>query len=181
MPNWVHQTVKIQGNKQTLEQVRDFLFGEEFQPFDFMKVIAPADREKYEESLTKTGVSPYWYDWNNEHWGTKWNAVECSTDGIHTTVGDDGFIVYHFDTAWSPPEQIMERLVEICRALGLRLYWYYEEEQGWGGEWTLEPTSGEVLIKTWDIPLSHADYTELDKECVCSWSDDPEDRFSDCP
>lgn len=42
----------------------------------------------------------YWYDWQCENWGTKWNAYECNK------LSDNQF---EFDTAWSGvPEMIKE-------------------------------------------------------------------------
>lgn len=46
-----------------------------------------------------------WYDWRVSHWGTKWNAYYQYSDS------DDSI---GFDTAWSMPEPILERLAEIC-------------------------------------------------------------------
>lgn len=55
-----------------------------------------------------------WYDWSCKNWGTKWNACETYIDG--NTV--------YFDTAWSPPLPVIEKLsklypeneIEICFA-----------------------------------------------------------------
>jgi hypothetical protein len=66
-----------------------------------------------------------------------------------------------------------------------------EEEQGWGAEYSTYDSEDEDgkpikelnLVREWDIPNSHADYVDRDNEdgCVCSWNDDPEDLFEDCP
>ena len=57
-----------------------------------------------------------------------------------------------------------------------------DEEQGWGVEY--EAHDG-VLSTTreWDIPTSHADWVELDKEesCICDWEANPTEWYSDCP
>lgn len=46
----------------------------------------------------------YWYHWCCEHWGTKWLA-----DVAHwSTAGDRETVC--FDTAWSPPVPVLERL-----------------------------------------------------------------------
>ena len=48
-----------------------------------------------------------WYDWNNENWGTKWNA--CDT--IVTEPDEKGWCIVSFDTAWAQPEpDMMEEL-----------------------------------------------------------------------
>ena len=44
-----------------------------------------------------------WYDWAIENWGTKWEATEIGCDK-NTII---------FDTAWSTPEPIFEKLSEL--------------------------------------------------------------------
>lgn len=64
-----------------------------------------------------------WYDWCLENWGTKWNA--CDTRSC------DGWT--YFDTAWSDPEGIINRLPFVLENLGcddLELTWEWAEEQG---------------------------------------------------
>ena len=74
----------------------------------------------------------------------------------------------------------MNRLVEICGDTNLTLHWHFEEEQGWGG--TLELDDDKVITTTqWDIPESHADYDKLHRDCICTWFEDEDDWFSDCP
>ena len=46
-------------------------------------------------------------DWCDGNWGTKWNA--CNVD-LHLT--KPGLAIYHFDTAWSPPEPVVIALGE---------------------------------------------------------------------
>lgn len=56
----------------------------------------------------------------------------------------------------------------------------YEEEQGWGGSATY--VDGEIVNEShYDIPNSHADYTNLNKDCNCESEIDPEYWFKDCP
>ena len=52
-----------------------------------------------------------WWDWRVQNWGTKW---EVNTENFEEPqMADDGlsFFVY-FDTAWSPPIGIYQKLVE---------------------------------------------------------------------
>jgi len=42
------------------------------------------------------------YEWNVNHWGTKWDVEEVSVDE------EDDKLTYHFDTAWSPPLEWLE-------------------------------------------------------------------------
>jgi hypothetical protein len=57
---------------------------------------------------------------------------------------------------------------------------WYEEEQGWGGELVMID-SNITAQHSWDIPDSHADYMAQDKDCVCSWDDDTDSWYEDCP
>ena len=61
-----------------------------------------------------------WYNWRNHHWDTKWDIgdVEWGSD-------EDDFFVCHFDTAWSPPEEICHALREKFPDLGIE--WFYDE------------------------------------------------------
>jgi hypothetical protein len=116
-----------------------------------------------------------WYDWNVTNWGTKWDACDTYIERV-----DELTASIDFSTAWSPPEPIFRAMVEQSPELSFEIY--YEEEQGWGGE--LVGSNGELsLIREWDIPSSHADYVERDNVdgCNCSWSDDKEDWYDDCP
>jgi hypothetical protein len=67
-----------------------------------------------------------------------------------------------------------------------------EEEQGWGAEYTSSDgddvdengvlTKSLIMTREWDIPQSHQDYVDLDRECNCeSEPDDEEYWFDDCP
>ena len=48
-----------------------------------------------------------WYHWCIENWGTKWDACDKSVD-----YEDDEILALTFNTAWSPPEGIVEKLRE---------------------------------------------------------------------
>lgn len=47
----------------------------------------------------------YWYDWNSENWGTKWNAYGQPKDG-HA----DDATSFEFETAWSHPFDLIAAL-----------------------------------------------------------------------
>ena len=48
-----------------------------------------------------------WYDWNCNHWGTKWNV---RIDEVEFDRVDANTLQVKFDTAWSPPVPIFEKL-----------------------------------------------------------------------
>lgn len=171
MPNWVHNRVEISGDPKVVKELITFVANEE-REFDFIKFFAPANKAEYEGGG--------WYDWNIENWGTKWNACEVSREISYLESHNETYAVtYNFDTAWSPPEPIIQRLITFCEQLNLSLNWHYLEEQGWGGCITLIDgfVQGE---ETWDIPSSHEEYEKYVGECYCEVYDD-ERPFPDCP
>lgn len=141
------------------------------EPFSFWNVVRPEgeDLVKYEESLGASGC-PFWYDWNCDNWGTKWDACRANREEYPHGVA------YTFDTAWSPPLPMLVKLSEQFPGLHLTLEW--EEEQGFGG--TFEFDNGEASeTDAYDVPSSHAEYVERGKECYCEGWGEP--QFTDCP
>jgi hypothetical protein len=66
-----------------------------------------AEGEAAIASIEETGFAD-WYEWNCHHWGTKWNAYSQSVKDRQP-----GLLRIQFDTAWSFPEPIFNRLAEI--------------------------------------------------------------------
>jgi Ferredoxin-like domain in Api92-like protein len=100
MPNWFHQTLTITGPAEERER----FLAECFTNFelDFHKVVPqPEHIQKSTDGgfmgPDGTNRQPDWYEWNCEHWGTKWNAQNTSI-----TV-DANTITLSFSTAWVPP------------------------------------------------------------------------------
>jgi hypothetical protein len=117
MPNHVTNKLDIHvwhdTDKDTIKKVRDFICPKDSEQeiIDFAAIVPPpdnmftgnlstADRERCAEQ----GI-PNWYDWQCEHWGTKWNAYEASIE-------DESWdrLLICFDTAWSPPEPVIAAL-----------------------------------------------------------------------
>jgi hypothetical protein len=158
--------------------------------FSFLAFVAPpADKieeyfgKKGWENGEEVGNTEYnWYNWNLSNWGCKW---DCNDVCVYTEESESpSFFQVQFQTPWSPPEQFLENLMNKFTSLDITLNW--EEEQGFGAEWSASDPdeNGErsiVIEEQWDIPDSHADYTERDRECQCSWDNDPNDWYEDCP
>lgn len=45
-----------------------------------------------------------WYEWCHEHWGTKWNAFDCSVKL------EQDYTELKFTTAWTPPKAWLRKL-----------------------------------------------------------------------
>ena len=197
MPNWVFNTMNVTGEPDDVKTfiqematpipahiypegsyiAEDKKWATTETVFSFWNAIAPTDLESYFTGDT-------WYGWNIANWGVKWDAKidENSTDDLDFSVYADGTgaVTYRFDTAWSTPTEVFRALAKKYPHLEFDIE--YEEEQGWGGSYS---GSGGELSSTgeYDIPDSHADYVERGREdsCNCSWGDDPEDMYEDCP
>jgi len=82
---------------------------------DIMQEKDPEILEKgkqYAENIQKYGV-PTWYEWRSDnspgHWGTKWNAYGFGEYAPYKP----GSGTIRFNTAWSSPEPILQRLSEM--------------------------------------------------------------------
>lgn len=200
MPNWVFNHLTIDGSKEDIAKVKaqvgavvkrkykgvdevDEKIDEE-PIFSFMNILPPPEDKLDEYHAVhgytggeKTGDTEYnWYNFNVREWGTKWDArdVELIDD-------DETFLHYKFDTAWSPPNEVIAKLAEQNPNLNLSLE--YREEQGWGGEINFTGSSVEV-VKEWDVPETHAEEIEVNNDYCwkCeNFDGDYSDLYEDCP
>ena len=211
MPNWVFNSLAVSGEPADITAFREAIakpyethfpktkWNEDTKEWEstpdtqinegvflFWNVVSPTDLESYygesyksdKQDLMERITDAFangedWYNWNVRHWGTKWDASDAEI-----TDSTDNYISYRFDTAWSPPMEVITALAEMYPHLDFSLE--YEEEQGWGGE--VEFHEGEMIThREWDIPSSHSDFEALSRDCPCSYEDDPEWWYSDCP
>ena len=72
----------------------------------------------------------------------------------------------------------MEAFFAYLVELGLEAHYTWEEEQGYGANFSL--IDGKVeLTEEWDMPTSHADFEDRDNQCPCEmWE---EEMYDDCP
>ena len=61
--------------------------------------------KRYYDNKIETGYTD-WYSWRHDNWGTKWNSYENLN--YETT----RYIYIEFQTAWSPPYNIIEKLAQ---------------------------------------------------------------------
>ena len=67
--------------------------------------------------------APTWYDWCVANWGTKWNAYGYDKYGVDYQKGDS----LCFQTAWSAPHPILQRLSEIYPDVRIEHMWADED------------------------------------------------------
>jgi hypothetical protein len=115
MPDYIRNKLIVTGLSEDVERFVDHIG----QVMDFERFIPPpADMfredlgEKERKECAEKGI-PNWYEWQSEHWGTKWNACDCEevilTHFEHMPYTE---AIYRFDTAWSTPEPVIRRIIE---------------------------------------------------------------------
>ena len=133
MPNWCYNNVDITATtdeqKALLQRVVDR--GEDEGVFEIVRPLPEALRDTVkgtgeEDQTVFVDGCNNWYDWQVNHWGTKWdvNPIDEQFDGETLSLS--------FDSAWAPPIQFYEYLQE----LGFQVFAnYYEPGMGFAGEW----------------------------------------------
>jgi len=200
MPNWVYNSLNIIGDKEQITRLvaqvsapyttkgSEWVDGKIItvdavvtdQDFSFWNISRPEGEylDKYNESMGGgTHATPFWYEWNNTHWNTKWEACDAMSELTHGEKESNAS--YHFQTAWSPPTIVLAKLAEQYPTLKMTFFW--EEEQGFGED--LEITGGEIVVNdSWDIPETHEDTMKRRDYCYCEDAEDEDDiPFDDCP
>ena len=185
MPNWVYNTLTIQGPKEQVDFIKDKLNTPYTKSHDnwnpetremevkqytysnpvfafhniYNHIEAGISDEDYikqpdytlpiEEAMKFKGN--FWYDFNVREWGTKWDVAVMDGNEYPDTElleykseGDDHWVVYRLNTAWSPPAPAMEKLSALVPNCVVTLE--FEEETGWGGEY--EFVNGELTAES---------------------------------
>lgn len=110
MPNWCNNYATLTGPKEQIDEL-------------IVEIKKSDDRDTPYEILNKLRPRPAdqeenWYDWNVNHWGTKWDISLAGYEIVNETT-----VTLSFDSAWSPPLELYEYLVEQ----GWEVDAYYDE------------------------------------------------------
>jgi hypothetical protein len=106
------------------------------------KLTNEEGERRWKEYITLNGAKPKdgfnsgGYEWQCEHWGTKWGFCHVEIreeDDIHT--------LFSFDTAWSPPYPLVKKMGEMFPELTFDLL-YEEPGMQYNGE--LKMAAGKV-------------------------------------
>ena len=190
MPNWVYNTLTIQGPKSEIDMIKDrlnkpFTLAQENHGmgdinahgfptkikvveynnpvFSFHNIhsykdegitdeeyacqpdrggINLEDPDWFRKSVEFAKTQKDWYSWNNSNWGTKWDVAVSDDEKYPNTElieykseGDDNWVIYKYETAWSPAVTILTKLSNLVPNSLLTLE--FEEETGWGGEYEI--------------------------------------------
>ena len=179
MPNWCSNYLQIETKtpKQFTKLIQGITNDSE-QPFDFNRIIptpeelrntSAPNKENPQEMIKKYGYSD-WYDFRCARWGTKWNARD-----VELTLESPTSLSISFNTAWSPPLPIIEKIAKKYPFAEITLS-YYEEGMGFAGEVSYykgnllyeqeQETNCEWRIKKWG-GCGCEDCGECDCECGC--------------
>lgn len=145
MPNWCNNNITISHEdpaklEALAEAVRKGEFCKHVIPVpQELNIVAgrvgdSTDPKQIElEAAEKSNRDKYgfatWYDYCVNEWGTKWDVD--SYNGEETKV-ENGVLNFGFDSAWSPPIQVYEKLID--QGFSIRAY-YYEGGMNFAGIW----------------------------------------------
>ena len=95
MPNWCSNVATINhGDKEKIDAI-EFELTKEKDDIALFQMLRPCPEANAEN----------WYEWNINHWGTKWDASIYDFERL-----DDNNIKINFDTAWGPPIALYDYL-----------------------------------------------------------------------
>ena len=127
MPNHVTNIITYEGDRKQIAEMLEAIKNDEFGigTLDFNKIIPmPADifRGPLGEKEMKQYGKNNWYDWSLGNWGTKWNAYgydKCMDYSQNNRLW--------FQTAWSAPHVILQRLSEMYPEIEFKHRWADED------------------------------------------------------
>lgn len=176
MPNWCNNYLEVTGKEKDLMKFRrkaKRTIKGEVNVLDFAKLYPEPDYKKVEVLPTFPDIrnevrkGEEWWDWRIQNWGTKWNS--CEPELLDQE--QDNLLQYRFETAWSPPVELFEKVSKDFPTLKFVLEY---EETGMGFKGTATIQNGENDQEEKDI-----EYLKCpDKECEETWDKDESDT---CP
>jgi len=141
MPNWCYNRITVYGqdenSEKKLKEIEKIFESKEpfneIYPIPDFKTIPNEKGElpKLEQKLNPDGSIFYetynfpdgknddrWYMWCVNNWGTKWDIGDVGIE-----YEDSEILALTFNTAWSPPEGIVERLREKYPELSFQCFY----------------------------------------------------------
>ena len=170
MPNWCSNNLILEHEDPAMiQRAFDALergeFLQEFIPVpDQLMIVAgsvgdPVEQAKLEADTKRNQEElgyGNWYDYCVGEWGTKWDVGEQGCSDVHP----EGKMLHaHFDSAWSPPVNAYEKLVDM----GFRVEaMYYEPGMGYAGTYSdgYDNTIELEGLSADDIERDHPDLDE---------------------
>jgi hypothetical protein len=116
MPNWCQNTLVLEHEDpamiiRAVNAFADGRFCDEFIPCpaELKDATSPNREEKSAAVLIEKYGYADWYSFQVNNWGTKWDFG--SSDGINEFT--ETSLTVYFDSAWSPPIALMEKLEDL--------------------------------------------------------------------
>lgn len=119
--------------------------------------MTEADKKFLRDSFGATN----WYDWCNNNWMTKWNAHDTYVEGFDYA-DDEEELCCDFETAWSPPMPVIEKLASMFPAETFSME-YYDEGGAFSCRSVFAHGSEESTV---DIPWPYASDDEEESEVI---------------
>ena len=85
----------------------------------------------------------WWYNWNVDHWNTKWDVGDATIDLIHDDP-DEAVARIGFESAWSAPTPVTIAMSEQYPTLEFT-HEYWEEGAGFRGELAVSDAGENIL------------------------------------
>lgn len=123
--------------------------------------------KQYYDNLKEYGYRD-WYDWRLDNWGCKWNSYELNI------IEDKGII--SFETPWSPPKGIFQKLIELYPNMEMNLI-FLDEGYLYAGELSYSKDSGLKEIDYKEIANSEEDYNQIIENHIKSLDDIDEEEL----
>ena len=156
MPNWCSNDLIITGsNLERLQELSAAILKEDLLktlvpiPGPLQMTTAPNSDEEQAALLEEQYGYTDWYNFCLARWGTKWDISSPSDPEIVSEVNLHTLSV-SFETAWSPPINALEGLVDEGFKVMLH---YYEPGMAFTGTWSGDPEYG-TEDDYYDIPGS---------------------------
>jgi hypothetical protein len=146
MPNWCDNTFTVEGAEAVVQrfkqlakpqagQVDSDLSLARLYPIPagvFQGDVGPEESQRYGKNT--------WYHWCIKHWGTKWD--------VQATLRNESpdFLVYRFQSAWSPPVAWLKKVARDFPRLRFTLIY---DEPGMGFAGTAIADQGKLIIDAW--------------------------------
>lgn len=186
MANYVYNTLTFRGSYEDIASLKVALRGDDAKEndtmvkgsaLDFRKIIPQPDG-LLDMANGGSGM-PAWWEWCIENWGSKWNAWDVEVEMQTNEAENESELVYKFNTAWSPVNQIVDaictRLIpeilgigtifchysyteEFSQFSGMEYWWGIEKEGVW--EWDFDIHDMNNMMDSdyaFDIAVMHKD------------------------
>ena len=190
MPNWCNNVLTLtHEDPAMITRAKDALdrgeFLQEFIPVpEQLKIVAgcvgdPEEQAKLEADTARNREElgyGNWYDFCVGEWGTKWDVGGDGQTDIHP----DGKMLHTtFDSAWSPPVNAYDKLVEL--GFGVNAM-YYEGGMGYAGSYD-EHGDQEINLEGLSADDIANDHPELDEcfgisECMREYEAENEEELT---